>query len=364
MYKGLPPTTYPLQPRSKIFVGLSGGVDSAVSAALLKGHGYDVTGVFIKVWSPEWLSCPWPDERRDAMRVAAHLQIPFITLDCTDEYKKSVVDYMISEYSAGKVPNPDVMCNKHVKFDAFLHKAIEMGADYIATGHYAQNINGKLLAGIDKNKDQTYFLWTLTQEQLSKTLFPIGHLTKPEVRELAHKFRLPVADKKDSQGVCFLGMVDMKEFLSHYIELKQGKVLDESGKVIGTHDGALLYTIGERKGFRINEKTSDDEPYYIVSKNLTSNQITVSHKECSTSDVEQKAINLRDVNWILGETPVFFRTYRARTRYRQPLQECKLEIIDKIAAKIIFREAQTAITSGQSLVLYNGNECLGGGIIQ
>src|SRR3989344_1546555 len=226
-----------------VFVGLSGGVDSAVSAALLKKAGFEVVGVFIKTWHPEFLECNEEEERRDAMRVAAHLDIPFLTFDLEKIYKKEVADYMIAEYKAGRTPNPDVMCNKEVKFGAFLKKAILMGADFVATGHYARvaqvksvkykvksknsklsTFNLQLSTGCDSTKDQSYFLWTLNQKQLSKIIFPIGHLKKTEVRKLAKKFKLPVAEKKDSQGICFLGAVDLKNFLKHYIEEKRGEV--------------------------------------------------------------------------------------------------------------------------------------------
>src|SRR3989338_8513859 len=257
-----------------VFVGLSGGVDSAVSAALLQKTGYEVVGVFIRTWHPEFLECNEEEERRDAMRVAAHLDIPFLTFDLEDVYKKEVADYMIREYKAGRTPNPDVMCNKEVKFGAFMKKALAMGADFVATGHYAQvdgagntfsNFTGEadrtfsreypashqyyskrfhlLCRGVDPGKDQSYFLWMLKQEQLKKVLFPVGHLKKTEVRKLAGKFKLPVAEKKDSQGICFLGAVDLKFFLKHYIKPKKGKVVNEKREVIGHHDGVVFHTL-------------------------------------------------------------------------------------------------------------------------
>jgi tRNA-specific 2-thiouridylase len=239
--------------RKIVFVGLSGGVDSAVSAALLKEQGFEVVGVFIKTWHPDFLECNEEEERIDAMRVAAYLDIPFLTFDFEDVYKKEVADYMIEEYKSGRTPNPDVMCNKEVKFGAFLKKAISMGADFVATGHYAIAIGGEnysaflqsttgpfrvhnfphrlLLRSPDSTKDQSYFLWTLTQDQLSRIIFPVGNLKKTQVRKLAKKFKLPVALKKDSQGICFLGAVDLKDFLKHYIKEKRGVVLNE--KVTG-----------------------------------------------------------------------------------------------------------------------------------
>jgi tRNA-specific 2-thiouridylase len=343
--------------KPKVFVGMSGGVDSSVSAALLKKAGYDVTGVFIKVWSPDWLPCTWKEERRDAMRVAAHLNIPFLTFDFEDDYKRSVVDYMLAEYKKGNTPNPDVMCNKEIKFGSFLKKARELGADYIATGHYAQTDDKhRLLAGNDKNKDQSYFLWTLTDSQLKHVLFPVGHLEKSEVRALAAKFRLPVATKKDSQGLCFIGKVEMKDFLSHYISAKKGNVLDESGHVIGEHNGAVFYTIGERHGFRIFKHSSHDEPYYIVAKDSKANTVTVSHHE-HTSQNERRDIPLTQINWVYRE-PQPHATYMARFRYRQIMHACQIQ-----NGKVIFTEPQRDISPGQSVVVYEKEECIGGGII-
>jgi tRNA-uridine 2-sulfurtransferase len=346
----------------KVFVGMSGGVDSSVSAALLKQQGYDVTGVFIKVWHPDWLPCEWKEERRDAMRAAAVLDIPFITIDLQDEYKKGVVDYMLAEYKAGRTPNPDVMCNKEVKFGHFLKKAREMGADYIATGHYAQVIEEqgifKMLEGADKNKDQSYFLWTLGQEELKHTLFPVGHLQKSEVRALAQTFKLPTAQKKDSQGICFIGKVDMKEFLSHYIEAKPGNVLNEHGEVIGEHEGAIFYTIGQRHGFTISEKTPTDKPYYIVRKNIEHNTLSVSHKVSESDPIQAIThITLTDINPIIGNFTA--SALEARIRYRQQRQKVIVN-----GNTLQFEQPQDGVSIGQSVVLYAGEVCLGGGIIE
>jgi len=427
------------QTKPRVFVALSGGVDSAVSAALLKEVGYEVTGIFMKVWSPDWLPCAWPEERRDAIRVAAHLGIPFHTFDFTQEYKQHVVDYMIDEYRRGRVPNPDVMCNKFVKFDAFLKRSVAMEADFIATGHYSrvrQNTNHKehktpndsefrnsvipaqagiqtqssyalrptpyaLLCGVDAAKDQSYFLWTLTQAQLSRTLFPIGHLTKPQVRDEARRFGLSVAEKKDSQGVCFLGKLDMKEFLKHYIKEVPGEVVNEKGEVIGHHEGVTFYTIGERRGFTITKKTPTDSPYYVVAKDLEKNQLVVAHRESAehpTSDTHTQyaathldaarpseytslACVLEQTNWSRGEAPDSKKTYQARIRYRQALQKCRISKLETgnsdnqgaysssqfptSSFRVLFDHPQESVASGQSLVLYNekGDECLGGGII-
>lgn len=365
--------------QKKVFVGLSGGVDSAVSAAILKDGGYDVTGVYIKVWQPDWIECNWKEERRDAMRVAAHLSIPFITFDAIDEYKKGVIDYMISEYTAGRTPNPDVMCNREVKFGAFRKWALANGADMIATGHYArifkdaESSTYKLLKGIDTNKDQSYFLWTLTQEDLSKTLFPVGNMRKDEVREMARKYGLPNSEKKDSQGLCFIGKVDIKEFLRHYISkdnphMHKGDVLDIKGNIIGRHPGSLLLTIGERHGFEITKKTPNDRPYYVVSKDLENNTITVDNsdnKKISGSD----DINLSRCNWINNISKVQEASEASRldvrTRYRQNL--AKAEILSRPSedrAILSIGSSAERVASGQSLVAYDGDICLGGGIIE
>ncbi len=343
----------------KVYIGMSGGVDSSVSAALLKKAGYDVTGVFIKVWQPDWINCTWKEDRMDAMRVAAKLEIPFITLDLEKEYKEEVVDYMISEYRAGRTPNPDVMCNRYVKFGGFYDWAMKQGADFVATGHYAQVIDGKLIAGNDKNKDQTYFLWTLNKEQLGKTIFPVGNIEKPEVRKLAKKFNLPNAEKKDSQGLCFIGKIDIKEFLSHYIDSKKGDVLNINGEAIGEHDGAFFFTIGERHGFNILKKTPNDEPYYVVSKDIKKNTITVANKNAEGNLPNGiTRITLRDINWNQGKS-LIGKKLHARARYRETLQE--ILFVDE--KTVVFTDPQYTISSGQSLVFYDGEICLGGGII-
>jgi tRNA-uridine 2-sulfurtransferase len=374
--------------KRKVFVGLSGGVDSATSAALLKRDGFDVTGVFIKVWQPDWIECTWREDRRDAMRVAAHLGIPFITLDLEREYKKEVIDYMIAEYAAGRTPNPDVMCNQHVKFGAFYDWAMEQGAEYVATGHYAitnadtndtnadtNDTNGRivtnntnvatyeLLAGTDPNKDQSYFLWTIKKGQLEHILFPVGHLLKSEVRRLAEEFKLPNATKKDSQGLCFIGKVDIKEFLSHYVKTEKGIVLNTERKVIGVHPGALFFTIGERHGFTITEKTPTDAPYYVVNKDVEKNTITVSDKrENNSLPGAQTKVAISEVNWI-GSIPPIGSKLQARSRYRQPLQSIEVVSAGDVSASLVFEQPQDTLTPGQSLVIYEGDVCRGGGVI-
>ncbi|HRH26935.1 MAG TPA: tRNA 2-thiouridine(34) synthase MnmA, partial [Parcubacteria group bacterium] len=317
------------QPK-KVFVGVSGGVDSSVSLALLKKAGYDVTGVFLKVWYPDFMPCNWKEERLSAMRVCATLNVPFITLDCEREYKQEVVDYMIREYREGRVPNPDIFCNKYVKFGVFLDKAKELGADYIATGHYAQNIekNGVfyLTESVDKEKDQSYFLYTLNQEQLKHTLFPVGGLIKPEVRRLAQEFGLPTATKKDSQGLCFMGNIDIKEFLNHYIEVKKGDVLNTEGKVIGFHEGSQFLTIGQRHGFTITEKSPEDPRFFVIKKDLEKNTITVASKEHQIDKVNNiKSIKIKKLHFISGTEPLFPNKTSVRIRYRQNKVECSID---------------------------------------
>lgn len=387
-----------------VFVGISGGVDSAVSAAMLKKQGFNVVGVFIKTWHPDFLECNEEEERRDAMRVAAFLDIPFLTFDLEDVYKKEVADYMIREYKAGRTPNPDVMCNKEVKFGAFLKKAIAMGADFVATGHYAQTLQlkknfaalpasglrhglnfsstVKLIKGIDPSKDQSYFLWTLRQEQLSKILFPIGHLKKTEVRTLAKRFKLPVAEKKDSQGICFLGAVDLKDFLKHYIKSKKGKVLNEKGEEIGFHDGVVFHTLGERHGFSITKKTSTDGPYYVVGKDIKKNILYVSqnpkhilsHDSHSILNMADRAlmanaeesivldfVKIQDTNWI-SEIPKLNKKYTCQIRYHGEFFSCQIKKLSAHSAELVF-EKPVLVASGQSCVLYDKDVCLGGGVV-
>ncbi len=342
----------------KVYIGMSGGVDSSVSAYLLKKQGYDVTGVFIRVWQPEGGECTWKEERRDAMRVCAHLDIPFITLDLRDEYKKGVVDYMFSEYAKGNVPNPDVMCNREVKFGAFWKWAKEQGADYIATGHYARNIDNQMLEGVDKNKDQSYFLWTLEKEELSHILFPIGHLEKPELRKIAKKAKIPVFDKKDSQGVCFIGHIDMKEFLKEHIDTEPGDVLDKEGNIIGSHDGAILYAIGERHGFNIFKNKTDQTRLYIIKKDIEKNILVVDTEKKLDDGVDNKYITLKNV--VLRESVENIK--QCRLRYRQEKVDIKNVIKDGENLKVELVNPEL-YSKGQSMVFYNGELCVGGGVM-
>lgn len=349
----------------KVFVGMSGGVDSSVVAAMLKDEGYDVTGVFIKVWDAPWLPCDWRAERRSAMHVAAQLRIPFRTLDLEAEYKKGVVDYMIAEYAAGRIPNPDVFCNKVVKFGGFFDYARSQGADFVATGHYArtETRNGvaRLLTAHDEGKEQSYFLWNVSGNALAHTLFPIGALPKVEVRKLAEKYALPNATKKDSQGICFLGPISIVEFLKHYVDTRKGAVLNEEGKTIGEHEGALLYTIGQRHGFLVHEKTASSQAFYVVRKDMEKNTITVApRKDGKTSAVAGGCI-LTDLNFIAPKSE--WGTGELVIRYhgeRIPL--ASMEFTEE-GLRCRFSHPVTDVALGQSGVYYKDDECMGGGVI-
>jgi len=356
----------------KVFVGVSGGVDSSVSLALLQEQGYDVVGVFIKTWQPDWIECTWRDERRDAMRVCAHLNVPFVTLELEKEYKEGVADYMKEEYREGRTPNPDVMCNKEVKFGGFLKWAKKHKADFVATGHYTRNkfLDNRyhLLEGKDKEKDQSYFLWTLTQNQLGHILFPVGDMPKSKVRKEAERFNLPTAKKKDSQGVCFIGEIDMKDFLGHYIEEKKGDVLNKKGKVIGHHNGAILFTMGERHGFTITEKGTEDEVVFVVDKNIDKNTITVAPKikpDNKDNDLTgyTTEVNLIKTNWIPSSYPPFGKDFEARIRYRGERIKCNFMHVRDNTALVVFEKPVWGVSSGQSLVVYDKEDCIGGGII-
>ncbi len=342
--------------KDKIFVGISGGVDSSVVAYLLKKQGYDVHGIFVKTWSPEWIPCTWINEKRDAMRVCATLNIPFHFLDAEDEYKNGVANYMIEEYRKGRTPNPDVFCNRIIKFGAMWEYAKNQGAKAIATGHYARINNSKLLTGLDKNKDQSYFLWMIKSEELRHILFPIGHLEKREVRKIAEKINLFTNNKKDSQGICFLGDIDMRDFLSHYIEQKKGNVLNENNEIIGHHDGVCFYTIGERHGFHIIKKGTNDKPYYVLSKDINNNTLMVSQNKNNKDISDVQNIKLREVNWI--EKYDIGKKYKSQIRYRGSFLETDIIDNNHVILKINER-----ISLGQSLVIYDGDILVGGGII-
>ncbi|MBI2121892.1 MAG: tRNA 2-thiouridine(34) synthase MnmA [Candidatus Sungbacteria bacterium] len=398
------------QERKNVFVAMSGGVDSSVAAMLLKKRGFEVRGIHMKMWSDPDIPCTSQEDRLDAARVAAHLGIPFETWDFTQEYKKWVVDYMVQEYATGRIPNPDVMCNRHIKFGLFLKRALKEGADFIATGHYVRlsartkslelrtkknlMLSSKsyiLSSAADAAKDQSYFLWTLAQDQLKHCLFPIGEYTKPAVREMARKFGLPVAEKPDSQGVCFIGEFDMKEFLKKRIPESRGPVVTTSGKKVGEHEGLSFYTIGQRHGMGIGGRPAERGeprpkgaggiPYYVVAKDFKTDTLIVGEGPYDEK-LFKKELIATNVNWIFGKEPKLPLKCEARIRYRQPLQRCRVEankelrtknlerklsskfyMLNACRVKVIFDAVQRAVTPGQSVVFYQGDEMLGGGII-
>ncbi len=340
-----------------VYIGLSGGVDSAVSAAVLRDGGYNVIAVFIKTWAPDGYPCPTEDDKRESMRVAAHLRIPWIEVDGEDAYKKHVATYMLNEYAAGRTPNPDVFCNTTVKFGVFYEMAMAKNADFIATGHYAQmlekNGNMEMHAGVDVSKDQTYFLWNVPHAKLIKTMFPIGNIPKTKVRELAKKYKLPNAERPDSQGVCFLGPIDMKAFIIEQLKPEKGNVLNTEGKIIGEHDGAIIYTLGERHGFRVS---AHEKPLFIVDKDAENNTITVS--ENPKDEKFTKDLYINSENW-LPERPGDNEVIDAVFRYHGERYPAVLSKDNKI----VFQKEHITAAAGQSVVFYRGTQCLGGGII-
>ncbi|MDB5186201.1 MAG: mnmA [Candidatus Saccharibacteria bacterium] len=342
-----------------VYVGMSGGVDSSVTAALLKEQGYTVIGVYMKNWSQDLpgFECPWKEDYQDAKRVAVQLGIDFKLYDFETEYRQKVVDYMIDEYKAGRTPNPDVMCNQEVKFKLFLNAALSDGADMIATGHYARTKDGQLLTGIDGNKDQSYFLYRVTEDALNKTLLPIGEFEKPKVREMAKKLGLATAEKKDSQGICFVGKVGIREFLEQFVTTEKGPIVDRSGKVLGEHDGAIFYTIGQRHGLNVGGGL----PYYVIGKDMDKNEVYVT-TNLDDENLWLKELEVTDVHWING-APDMGKTYSVRTRYRAPLVNCTLHTTDAGTVSIELEDPVRALTPGQSAVIYDGDLVLGGGIV-
>jgi len=374
--------------KPKVLVGMSGGVDSSLSAALLLEQGYEVIGGFMKNWSgstkttndsEEFIECDWRSERRDAMRVAAQLGIPFLTFDFEKEYRAKVVDYMVKTYAAGRTPNPDVMCNKFMKFDLFLREADKLGCDFVATGHYARQVDGQLLAGADPNKDQSYFLCQMPRKALRRVLFPVGEMLKPQVREEAEKRGLVVAQKKDSTGVCFIGEINMTEFLADYIEKSPGKIVTTNGEVVGDHQGLPFYTIGQREGLEIGGL---EMPYYVVGKNAERNEIIVSSNFHEA--LYRTELTAAEMNWLVDPF-VFARRQsaneaisnsidcfallamtikcKARIRYRQPLENCEVTVLEDGSLNVKFSAPQRAVTPGQFIVFYDGDVVLGGAVI-
>lgn len=339
----------------KVYVGMSGGVDSSVTAALLIEQGYEVTGVYMKNWSQDLpgFTCPWKEDYQDAKRVAVKLGIDFKMYDFETEYRQKVVDYMVSEYQAGRTPNPDIMCNQEVKFKLFLETALEDGADFIATGHYARIREGRLLTGIDENKDQTYFLYRVTQNALLRSLMPIGEMHKPDVRAKARQLGLATADKKDSQGICFVGKVGIKEFLLHELgEQPHGPIVNQAGETVGEHDGAIFYTIGQRHGLSVGGGL----PFYVSRKDMKTNTIYVT-TDLNDENLWAQQVQINDAHWI-NQPPEAGQKYQVRLRYRGPLVDCTIE-----DNSIQLDKEQRGISAGQSAVIYEGDRVVGGGII-
>jgi tRNA-specific 2-thiouridylase len=349
----------------KVYVGLSGGVDSSVAAALLKQQGYEVVGVYMKNWSQDLpgMPCPWMDDYQDAKRVAVQLGIDFKMYDFEKDYQQKVVDYMLDEFKAGRTPNPDIMCNQEVKFKLFLNTALDDGADLIATGHYASTKNGHLYMAKDGNKDQTYFLYRVTKEALARTLFPLGEYTKPEVRELAKKFGLVTATKKESMGICFVGKVGIKEFLQQYVETMPGPIIDQAGRTIGEHDGAIFYTIGQRQGLSVGGGL----PYYVTGKDMAKNEVYVT-TDLQDEKLWSREMHLADVHWI-NEPPGESRGPKVENLYVRTRHRGKLIAVHLLSKPsnsqwtAELEEEVRALTPGQSAVFYSDKECLGGGTV-
>lgn len=339
-----------------VFVGLSGGVDSSVTAALIKEQGYRVVGVYMKNWSQDLpgFACPWKEDYQDAKRVAVQLGIDFEMFDFEKQYRQKVVDYMIDEYKAGRTPNPDIMCNQEIKFKLFLQTALHQGADLVATGHYARTKGGKLYRGVDDSKDQTYFLYRVTADALKHTLFPLGDYTKPQVRKLASNHKLITASKKESMGICFVGKVGIKEFLQQYVTTQPGAIIDQFGREIGEHDGAIFYTIGQRHGLDVGGGL----PYYVAGKDMAKNEVYVTTK-IDDERLWRKDIKLVSTHWI-NHQPQANKQYQIRTRHQAALLNAKFKNDLKT---LELKNAVRAVTPGQSVVVYDDDYVVGGGIV-
>lgn len=351
-----------------VVVGMSGGVDSSVAAALLKEQGYNVIGLFMHNWEEddEDGCCTAVSDYEDVKRVCNKLDIPYYSVNFAKEYRERVFSYFLAEYSAGRTPNPDVLCNREIKFGPFLEYALKLGANYIATGHYCdiEHKNGVhyLLKAADQNKDQTYFLNQLNQSQLERVLFPLGKLQKPEVRRIANKYGFSTADKKDSTGICFIGERKFREFLKNFIPAKAGKIVDLEGNVVGEHEGVMYYTLGQRRGLNLGGISgTNGGRWFVVDKDVKKNLLIVSHGD--ETPLYSVSLEASTINWIPNvPTEKTFECY-AKFRYRQPEQKVKVTILNNLV-KVDFFEPQRAVTPGQFVVFYNNNMCLGGGIIE
>ncbi len=356
--------------KQKIIVGLSGGVDSSVAALLLQRQGYRVEGLFMKNWEEDDTQeyCSATEDLADAQAVADRLGIPLHTINFSAEYWDNVFEYFLDEYRAGRTPNPDVLCNREIKFKAFLDHALKLGGDAIATGHYARTrieVDGvHMCMARDGNKDQTYFLYMLGQAQLSRALFPLGGLEKLEVREIAEAADFPNHKKKDSTGICFIGERKFRDFLGRYLPANPGDIVTDEGRKIGTHQGLMYYTLGQRKGLGIGGvQNADESPWFVVEKDLTDNLLIVGQGH-DHPRLMRRGLVASQLHWVLGGPPDLPLTCLARIRHRQPLQRCALERQQDGHCRVVFEQPQRAVTPGQSIVFYLGEDCLGGGIIE
>ena len=371
MYKSwLAPSDSRSPDQIHVVVAMSGGVDSSVAALILKEAGFNCSALFMKNWDEmeDQGTCQWEKDVADALQVCDMLEIPLNTVDLSKDYWDLVFKNLLDGYKLGRTPNPDVLCNREIKFKAFADEAFRLGGDFIATGHYVQSIfDGQkklLLRGDDPQKDQSYFLHTLDQEQLKKALFPVGHLRKEQVRELAKKAGIKVHDKKDSTGICFIGERDFRQFISKYIPSEEGHIIDTAGNRIGLHQGAALYTIGQRKGLGIGGvKNATDEPWFVVEKNLAKNELTVAQGTSNPALLGDQ-LTLSEISWVNQDNGEYPKSLLAKIRYRQPDQKCLVSKRDGPGYEVSFEQKQRSIAPGQSIVFYEEDVCLGGGIIE
>lgn len=348
-----------MQKKKKVVVGMSGGVDSSVSALLLKQQGYEVIGLFMRNWEDKDGTCTASQDYDDVVRVCNTIGIPYYTINFAEEYMDTVFSHFIRELKLGYTPNPDILCNREIKFKVFFHKAMELGADYLATGHYAQTQDGQLLRSVDQDKDQTYFLYTLKKEILEKVLFPIGHLKKEQVRQIAKEHNLSTAEKKDSTGICFIGERKFRDFISEYIPYQEGRFETLAGKAVGTHQGAAFFTIGQRKGLKIG---GPGEAWFVVDKDISRNVVFVEQGDDHPA-LYKTTLTATEISWVSGVAPEVPFHCTSKIRYRQVDQECLIEKIEDDKLFVSFPQPQRAITPRQAIVFYNNQVCLGGALI-